>query len=208
MKIAITGIGGSIGIVMKEECIKSGWEVSSFDPRKDSWSGDQVDALILCQGGTGEDTMDVFDKNVFAVRKVLSRAVDMIKKNGIVLVMTSRRALVPNLAEWDYSAAKAAVSNFTQWLAVHLAQEYNKKIRVNAIAPGFFLTTQNKFLLTDEKGGLTQRGQSIINHTPMGKFGEQSDLAGICIYLASSASGFVTGTVIPVDGGFSAFSGV
>jgi len=107
-----------------------------------------------------------------------------------------------------YSAAKAAVSNFTQWLAVHLAQEYNRSVRVNAIAPGFFLTAQNRYLLTDESGGLTPRGKTIIDHTPMGRFGAPEDLAGVVVWLASDASKFVTGTVIPVDGGFSAYAGV
>ena len=108
-----------------------------------------------------------------------------------------------------YSAAKAAVSNFTQWLAVDLARAYGDKIRVNAIAPGFFLTEQNRFLLTNpETGELTARGNSIISHTPMGRFGNPEDLVGTLIWLASDASKFVTGIVVPVDGGFSAYSGV
>jgi NAD(P)-dependent dehydrogenase (short-subunit alcohol dehydrogenase family) len=107
-----------------------------------------------------------------------------------------------------YSAAKAAVSNFTQWLAVHFAQEYNPKLRVNALAPGFFLTNQNRFLLTDKDGELTPRGKSIIDHTPMGKFGDPEDLIGACVWLASDTARFVTGIVVPIDGGFSAFSGV
>jgi len=101
------------------------------------------------------------------------------------------------------------VSNFTQWLAVHLAQEYSPRIRVNAIAPGFFLTEQNRFLLTEkETGQLTARGRSIIDHTPMGRFGQPEDLLGAVLWLLSPASAFVTGIVVPVDGGFSAFSGV
>jgi len=103
---------------------------------------------------------------------------------------------------------KAAVSNFTQWLAVHIAQEYSPKVRVNAIAPGFFLTKQNRYLLLDEARKLTPRGQAIIAHTPMGRFGEPDDLIGTIIWLASPASAFVTGAVIPIDGGFSAFAGV
>lgn len=91
---------------------------------------------------------------------------------------------------------------------MHLAQEYNTKLRVNAIAPGFFLTQQNRYLLLDDKNKLTERGKLIISHTPMERFGEPSDLAGIIIYLASDASQFITGTVIPVDGGFNAFAGV
>jgi len=108
-----------------------------------------------------------------------------------------------------YSAAKAAVNNFTQWLAVHLAQEYSPRIRVNAVAPGFFLTEQNRFLLTDrESGELTPRGQAILAHTPMARFGEPEDLLGAVLWLISPAAAFVTGVVVPVDGGFSAFSGV
>jgi NAD(P)-dependent dehydrogenase (short-subunit alcohol dehydrogenase family) len=108
-----------------------------------------------------------------------------------------------------YSAAKAAVSNFTQWLAVDLAQVYGEKIRVNAIAPGFFLTDQNRFLLTDPATGeLKPRGNKIIQHTPMGRFGQPADLIGTLIWLASDASKFVTGITVPVDGGFSSYSGV
>jgi NAD(P)-dependent dehydrogenase (short-subunit alcohol dehydrogenase family) len=107
-----------------------------------------------------------------------------------------------------YSAAKAAVSNFTQWLANHFAQEYNKKLRVNAIAPGFLLTQQNCYLLLDENKNLTPRAKSIISHTPMGKFGDPEDLIGACIWLASDASKFVTGIIVPIDGGFNAYSGV
>jgi NAD(P)-dependent dehydrogenase (short-subunit alcohol dehydrogenase family) len=108
-----------------------------------------------------------------------------------------------------YSAAKAGISNFTQWLAVHVAQEYSPHIRVNAIAPGFFLTEQNRFLLTDpETGELTERGRTIIAHTPMGRFGIPEELLGTVLWLLSPASEFVTGIVVPIDGGFSAFSGV
>lgn len=128
---------------------------------------------------------------------------------GIILNISSMNALRPLTRIAAYSAAKAAISNFTQWLAVHICRNYSKDIRVNAIAPGFFLTQQNKFLLTDEKtGSLTQRGQTIIDHTPMGRFGAPEDLIGAVRWLISDAAKFVTGTVIPIDGGFSAYSGV
>jgi NAD(P)-dependent dehydrogenase (short-subunit alcohol dehydrogenase family) len=107
-----------------------------------------------------------------------------------------------------YSAAKAGVSNFTQWLAVHMAAEYNPNIRVNALAPGFFIGKQNKALLLNEDGSLTDRGQTIIGHTPMGRFGTPEELLGTMFWLLSPASQFVTGIIVPVDGGFSAFSGV
>lgn len=131
------------------------------------------------------------------------------QKSGVILNISSMNAFRPLTRIAAYSAAKAGVSNFTQWLAVHMAQEYSPEIRVNAIAPGFFLTDQNRFLLTDkDTSELTPRGRSIISHTPQGRFGTPEDLLGTVMWLVSPASSFVTGIVVPVDGGFSAFSGV
>ena len=156
--------------------------------------------------------MDGFDK-VFALNfkgTVLPSMVftqDMLKhRKGVVLNISSMNSYKPLTKIPAYSAAKASINNFTEWLAVHLAKA---GIRVNAIAPGFFITNQNRFLVLDEKnGGYSPRGQKIVNNTPMGKFGEPEDLQGTTLFLLSDISGFVTGIVVPVDGGYSAFGGV
>jgi NAD(P)-dependent dehydrogenase (short-subunit alcohol dehydrogenase family) len=153
----------------------------------------------------------VFDVNLisaFFTSQVVAR--DMAEsKCGVIINVSSMNAFRPLTNIPAYSAAKAALSNFTQWLAVHMCQNYCENIRVNAIAPGFFLTAQNRFLLTDEKTGeLTARGKTIIDHTPMARFGQPEDLVGTVLWLISDAAKFVTGVIVPVDGGFSSFSGV
>jgi NAD(P)-dependent dehydrogenase (short-subunit alcohol dehydrogenase family) len=187
----------------------------------------QVDCLINAAGGnnpratTGPDQpffdlppdalRFVFDLNIIGTvlpSQVFGKAMAS-RGEGVILNISSMNAFRPLTKIPAYSAAKAAVSNFTQWLAVHMAQEYSAGIRVNAIAPGFFLTLQNKFLLTDEAtGDLTPRGKTIIEHTPMGRFGNPKDLVGTVLWLLSPASAFITGVVVPIDGGFSAYSGV
>jgi NAD(P)-dependent dehydrogenase (short-subunit alcohol dehydrogenase family) len=156
--------------------------------------------------------MEGFDK-VFALNfkgTVLPTMVftqDMLKnRKGVVLNISSMNSYKPLTKIPAYSAAKASVNNFTEWLAVHLAK---MGIRVNAIAPGFFITHQNRFLVMDEKtGNFSPRGQKIVDNTPMGKFGEPNDLQGATLFLLSDISNFITGIVIPVDGGYSAFGGV
>ena len=152
----------------------------------------------------------VFDLNfmgTFLASQVFGRVMAE-RKEGVILNIASMNAIRPLTRIPAYSAAKAAVANFTQWLAVHMAQEYSPNIRVVSIAPGFFLTEQNRFLLLDERGELTERGKQIIAHTPMGRFGAPEDLIGAVVWLLSPAASFVTGVVIPIDGGFSAYSGV
>lgn len=130
------------------------------------------------------------------------------QKEGIIInfsSMTVERAVTRVVG---YSASKAAMENFTRWMAVEMATKFSNKIRVNAIAPGFFIGNQNRKLLTNDDGTYTDRGNKIINNTPMKRFGEANELAGAIHFLCSDASQFITGIVLPVDGGFSAFSGV
>ena len=186
-----------------------------------------VDALINGAGGNSQDATTSKDSSFFDLPAQALRAVfelnllgtlipaqvfgrDMAERGaGVILNISSVNAFRPLTNVVAYSAAKAAVSNFTQWLATHMCREYSSGIRVNAVAPGFFLTDQNRFLLTDERTGeLAARGRIIIEHTPMGRFGEPGDLIGAVQWLLSDAAAFVTGIVVPVDGGFSAYSGV
>lgn len=188
----------------------------------------KVNILVSAAGGnlkdaTTSDELSFFELKLDALEKVIAlnlfggailpaqvfgKTMAESTEGGSIINISSMNAFRPLTRVPGYSAAKAAVSNFTQWLAVHFAQGYNKNLRVNAIAPGFFLTQQNHFLLFDKDENLTERGQSIISHTPMARFGKPEDLIGVCLWLASDASKFVTGTVVPIDGGFSAFSGV
>ena len=186
-----------------------------------------IDILINGAGGnkkeaTTSDELSFFDLPADAIRwvfdlnflgtllpsQVFGR--HMVERgSGCILNVSSMAAIRPLTRTVAYSPAKAAVSNFAQWLAVHISQNYSDKIRVNAIAPGFFLTEQNRFLLMDERTGeLTERGQAIIDHTPIGRFGDPGDLIGAVLWLLSDGASFVHGAVIPIDGGFSAFSGV
>ena len=144
-------------------------------------------------------------KGTLLTTMVLGR--DLVEDGGGAIInVSSMTAYKPLTKVPAYSAAKASVNSFTQWLSVHLAKT---GVRVNAIAPGFFLTQQNRFLLTDEKSGeLTPRGEKIIANTPMGRFGEVDELQGTILFLLSDFSKFITGTAIPVDGGYSAFGGV
>jgi NAD(P)-dependent dehydrogenase (short-subunit alcohol dehydrogenase family) len=186
-----------------------------------------VDILINAAGGnqpraTTDDSTTFFDLPVDAIRAVadLNFLGTLIpcqvfgktmggREQGVILNISSMNAFRPLTRIPAYSAAKAAVSNFTQWLAVYMAREYSANIRVNAIAPGFILTKQNRFLMVDEVSGkVTPRGRAILDHTPMARFGVPGDMIGTMLWLISPAAAFVTGAVIPIDGGFSAFSGV
>ncbi len=155
-----------------------------------------------------EGFQNVFDLNFMGtLLPTMVFTTDMVKDGkGVVINISSMNAFRPLTKIPAYSAAKSAINNFTQWLSVHLGKT---GIRVNAIAPGFFLTNQNRFLLTDEKTGhLKARGHKIIASTPMGKFGNPEDINGTLLFLLSDLSEFITGIIVPVDGGYSAYGGV
>lgn len=186
----------------------------------------RIDVLINAAGGnmpgaTIGPEQTVFDVSVEALQQVLNLnlmgsvlptlvfAKAMAdRKSGSIINISSMAATHSITRVLGYSIAKAGVDMFTKWMATEMAHKFGDGIRVNAIAPGFFIGEQNRKLLTNEDGSLTQRGQTIIHNTPMRRFGEAEELNGAVLYLCSEASKFVTGTIIPIDGGFSSFSGV
>ena len=186
-----------------------------------------VDMLVNGAGGSPKTTVTSKEKTFFDLRAedmvsafglnylsqvIPSQAVGKIfaqKKSGVILNITSIAGILPLTRTISYSDAKAAANSFTKWLAVHMAHNYSRDIRVNAIAPGFILTQLNRFLLIDETtGGMTERGQQILKTVPMARYGLPEEIVGAALWLLSDQSKFVTGAIIPVDGGFSAYSGV
>jgi NAD(P)-dependent dehydrogenase (short-subunit alcohol dehydrogenase family) len=185
-----------------------------------------LDILVNAAGGNLPGAVISPDKNFFDLQiSEFEKVVDL-NLTGTVLpskifartMATNKKGVIINIASMasfrsitrvvGYSAAKAAVMNFTEWLAIEMAKKFGEGIRVNGIAPGFFITEQNRNLLTNPEGGFTARGQSAINSTPFGRFGQADELVGTLIWLCSDASKFVTGVTVPVDGGFNAFCGV
>ena len=186
----------------------------------------RIDVLINAAGGNMPGATIGVDQNIFDLNIENFKKVTDLNLNGTVLptlifgktMVNQKKGSIINISSMasyrvitrvvGYSAAKAAVDNFTKWMSVEMAQKFGNGIRVNAIAPGFLLIEQNRTLLTNEDGSLTDRGKTIINMTPFRRFGEPEELVGTIIWLASDASKFVTGVTIPIDGGFSVFSGV
>jgi NAD(P)-dependent dehydrogenase (short-subunit alcohol dehydrogenase family) len=190
----------------------------------DRWG--RIDVLVNAAGGnvpgaTASDEATIFELPIEAFEEVfdlnlvgtllpiqvLGEAMARGEGGSIVNVssMASARAITRVAG---YSAAKAAVENLTRWLSVDLARRYGDGVRVNAVAPGYFIGEQNRAMLTEEDGSLTDRGHTIVRHTPAGRFGEPEELVGTIVWLCSPAASFINGIVVPVDGGFSAFSGV
>lgn len=185
-----------------------------------------IDILVNAAGGnmpgaTIPPDKNFFDLNIDDFRKVVDLNLlgtvlptriftdEMVKnKKGVIINISSMASFRTITRVVGYSAAKAAIDNFTRWMAVEMAKKFGEGIRVNAIAPGFFITEQNRSLLTNADGTYTARGQAVITQTPFGRFGQPDELLGTLVWLCSDASKFVTGIVVPVDGGFSAYSGV
>lgn len=185
----------------------------------------KVDVLINGAGGNKKEAstspeMSFFDMPIDALKWVFDLNVmgavlttqafgrDIADSEGTVINIASMASIIPLTNTIAYSGAKAAVANFTQWMAVHFNQNYSKNIRVNAVAPGFLLTNQNRFLMQKEDGSPTQRGEKVLAKTPMGRYGSPEEIAGPVLWLCSDAASFVDGAIIPIDGGFSAYWGV
>ncbi len=186
----------------------------------------RIDILLNAAGGNTSEATIPADGAVFDVpREILQSTLDLnfigtvlpcqvfgapmaAQKQGCIVNISSMTTQRPMTRVVAYSAGKAAVENFTRWLAVEMATKYGPGLRVNALAPGFFIGKQNRELLLNEDGSLTPRGQSIISHTPAGRFGEADELVGVVVWLCSPSASFVTGTTIMIDGGFNAYSGV
>ena len=223
-KIAeINNVGGNaigfIGDVLSENSMKSIKEQilkehDTIDILLNAAGGNMPGATITPEKTIFDLSMDDFKKvtdlnlNGSVIPSLIFGEVMAKQGSGVIInysSMTVSRAITRVVG---YSASKAAIENFTRWMAVEMASKFGEGIRVNAIAPGFFIGNQNRALLTNTDGSYTERGKTIINNTPMSRFGEADELNGTIQYLCSEASKFITGVTIPIDGGFSAFSGV
>lgn len=219
--------------ILEKSCPASGIYMDALDPEsiKEACSqilkeNDRIDILINAAGGNIPGATISPDKTIFDLNlKDFDRVSDLNykstllptlevgrimakQKSGSIINISSMAAMRSITRVVGYSAAKAAVSNFTRWMAMEMAMKHSGAIRVNAIAPGFFVGDQNRALLTNPDGSPTERGKLVIQNTPMGRFGKADELIGAVLFLASDAASFVTGVILPIDGGFSFHSGV
>lgn len=219
----IVGDGGE-GIVLSADVLKKETLAAARDQLLDQYG--HIDILINCAGGNVSGATIVGDLSFFDMTQSAYDQVVTLnltgtllptqtfgapmaqQGSGTIINISSMTAQKPLTRVLGYGNAKAAVDNYTKWLAVELAQKYGAGLRVNAIAPGFFIGEQNRDFLLNHDGTNSPRGQQIIDHTPMGRYGKPEELVGTAVWLASDAARFVTGVVVPVDGGFSAFSGI
>ena len=219
----ISGLGGE-AVALPANVLDEGQLRDARDAVLGRWGS--VDVLVNAAGGnvpgatlSGDATIfdlpreafqEVFDLNLLGTLLPIQAFGEAMAQGagGCIVNVSSMAAARAITRVAGYSAAKAAVENLTRWLAVDLAQRYGDGMRVNAIAPGFFIGEQNRGMLTEEDGSLTERGRTIVQHTPAGRFGEPEELVGTIVWPCSPAAGFVDGVVVPVDGGFGAFSGV
>lgn len=220
---SLTSAGGK-GISLKADVLEKEQLVAAREAVLKEYGA--IDILVNAAGGNMPGAVvapekTFFDMQIDDFQKVVDLnllgsvlptqvfADDMAKrKKGVIINIASMAAMRTITRVAGYSAAKSAIANFTSWLAVEMAHKYGEGIRVNAISPGFFLTEQNRNLLTNPDGSYTSRGQKVITQTPFGRFGRPEELDGTLIWLCSDASAFVTGINVPVDGGFNVFSGV
>jgi NAD(P)-dependent dehydrogenase (short-subunit alcohol dehydrogenase family) len=238
VRVAVLGHSGDKARVVADEIIKDGGQaiacnvdVLDIESLKKAREFvleryNTVDILINGAGGNkkeattseeysffdirADDLKWVFDLNITGAVLTTQVFGELFLKTGkgCVINISSMAAYHPLTKTIAYSGAKAALSNFTQWMAVHFNQNYSANIRVNAVAPGFLLTNQNRYLLLDEDGNPTERGKKVLDKTPMGRYGKPEEIAGAVLWLCSDAASFVNGAIIPVDGGFSAYWGV
>lgn len=215
------GTAIAVGVdVLNLESVKKSYDIvlekfSTIDILVNGAGGNKADATTgdkLSFFDIPEDAIKwVFNLNILGaiIPTQVFGKIFTLKKEGCIINISSMAAFKPLTRTMAYSAAKAALSNYTQWMAIHFNHEYSKNIRVNAIAPGFLMTEQNRYLLTDKDTGQpTERGLKILARTPMGRYGQPSELTGAIIFLCSPAASFINGAILPIDGGFEAYSGV
>lgn len=219
----IKAIGGE-GLALIADVLDESQLIDARNKVLKTWG--RIDILVNAAGGNMKGATIMPDQDIFNLSmEDFTKVTDLNLKGTVLPTMvfakemaTQKKGCIINISSMaaqqaitrvvGYSASKAAIDNFTKWMAVEMAHKFGEGIRVNAIAPGFFIAEQNRRLLTNEDGSLTARGQTIVNETPVKRFGKPEELVSTLVWLCSEGSSFITGIIVPIDGGFSAFSGV